>query len=115
MANTYSVSSVAQAAALAALDDLDHVQRAVKNNAEQAQVVSEGLSEFGYRVVPTSANFVYCDVRADASNLANRLRDEGICIRPMGAWGAPNHIRVTIGTPEQNQLFLKAAKKLAGR
>jgi histidinol-phosphate aminotransferase len=110
MRNTYSVSSVALVAALAALEDEDHVRRAVENNAVQARVLSEGLSGMGYRVVPTSANFLFCDVGGDAADFANRLQDEGVAVRPLGAWGAPNCIRVTIGTGEQNQEFLKAAR-----
>ncbi len=115
MRDTFSVSSVAQAAAVAALDDLDEVKRVVSNNAEQADILCAGLSELGYRVVPTSANFVYCDVREAASGFANRLRDEGVSVRPLSAWGAPNCVRVSIGTPEQNQIFLDAARRIAGR
>src|SRR5246127_472872 len=110
--NTYSVSSMAQAAALAALDDHNHIARVVSNNSSQAQVLTEGLSALGHRVIPTSANFVCCDVGKDASALAARLRNEGISVRPLGAWGAPGSIRVTIGKPEQNRLFLAAMRKL---
>jgi histidinol-phosphate aminotransferase len=114
MRDTFSVSSVAQAAAVAALDDLNHVGRVVANNAEQAQILGVGLSELGYRVVPTAANFLYCDVGEDASAFAERLRGEGVGVRPLGGWGAPNCIRVSIGTPTQNQVFLSAARKIAG-
>jgi histidinol-phosphate aminotransferase len=110
--NTYSVSSVAEAAAIAAIDDHDHIQRTVENNTTQAQVLAEGLSGLGYRVVPTSANFLFCDLGEDATALANRLLDEGVAIRPLGAWGAPHCIRVTIGTPEQNQVFLAVARRV---
>jgi histidinol-phosphate aminotransferase len=112
MRNTYSVSSVAQAAALAALDDHTHIARVISNNSSQRQVLTEGLSALGHRVVPTAANFLYCDVGPDASLLAARLRKEGIGVRPLAAWGAPGSIRVTIGTPERNQLFLAAMRKL---
>ena len=112
MRDTFSVSSVAQAAAVAALDDLNHIGRVVSNNAEQAQILGVGLSELGYRVVPTAANFLYCDV-GDASGFAGRLRDLGVSVRPLGAWGAPSCIRVTIGTPEQNHIFLSAARRIA--
>jgi histidinol-phosphate aminotransferase len=110
--NTFSVSSLAQAAALAALDDPKHVERAVLNNATQAQVMGVGLSEMGYRVVPTSANFLYCDLAEDALAVAERLRAEGIGVRPLGAWGAPTCMRVSIGTAEQNQSFLGAMHKI---
>jgi len=115
MRNTYSVASVAQAAALAAIEDHDHIQRTADNNAVQARVLAEGLSGLGYRVVPTSANFLFCDLGEDAAAFANRLQDEGVAVRPLGPWGAPNCIRVTIGTPEQNQVFLEAARRLRSR
>jgi histidinol-phosphate aminotransferase len=115
MRNTFSVSSVAQAAAMAALDDPDHIQRVVENNFMQSRVLAQGLSELGYRVVPTSANFVFCDLGEDAAGVANRLQDDGVVVRPLGPWGAPNCIRVTIGTPDQNQAFLSAARGLGSR
>jgi histidinol-phosphate aminotransferase len=114
MRDTFSVSSLAQAAAVAALDDLNHVGRVVSNNAEQARILGVGLSELGYRVVPTAANFLYCDLGEDASGFAERLRGEGVSVRPLGGWGAPNCIRVSIGTPAQNQVFMSAARKVAG-
>jgi len=112
MRDTFSVSSLAEAAALAALDDQQHITRAVRNNAEQAKILEDGLSEAGFTVVPTSANFVFCEVGGDASALAASLRGEGVSIRPLGGWGAPQAIRVTIGTPEQNRFFLKALRKV---
>jgi histidinol-phosphate aminotransferase len=113
MRNTFSVSSVAQAAALAAMDDHSHIARVVANNAVQAKLLIEGLSESGYRAIPTDANFVYCDVRGDASVIAQRLEAGGVSVRPLGAWGAPKCIRVSIGTPEQNLFFLQAVRKIA--
>ena len=115
MRNTFSVSSAAQAAALAAINDTDHIQRVVENNVLQSRVLAQGLSALGYRVVPTSANFLFCDLGEDAVDAANRLQDEGVAVRPLVHWGAPNCIRVTIGTPEQNQAFLQAARYIGSR
>jgi len=115
MRNTFSVSSVGQAAALAALDDDNHIQRVVENNVLQSRVLSQGLSGLGCRVVPTSANFVFCDLGEDAAAHADRLQNEGVAVRPLGPWGAPNCIRVTIGTAEQNQAFLQAAQRVVAR
>jgi histidinol-phosphate aminotransferase len=112
MRNTFSVSSVAQAAALAALDDQAHIARVVANNVAQAQILGVGLSELDYRVVPTSANFLYCDLNTDAAAVAEQLRKEGVSVRPLGVWGAPSCIRVSIGTPEQNESFLNAVRKV---
>jgi histidinol-phosphate aminotransferase len=115
MRTTFSVSSVAQAAAIAALDDQAHIQKTLRNNAEQAQRLTEGMAELGYRVASTWANFLYCELREDAAVIAQRLQAEGVIIRPLGAWGAPTAIRITIGTPEQSGIFLKAFKKVTER
>lgn len=109
MRSTFSVSSVAQAAAMAALDDEAHIIRTVHNNFEQAQFLSDGLAQLGFRVVPTWANFLYCDVGQDALRVAESLREKGVSVRPLGGWGAPRCVRISIGTPEQNQMLLDAA------
>ena len=111
MRNTFSVSSVAQVAAMAALDDEYHIQHVVQNNALQSRVLTQELSALGYRAVPTAANFVFCDLGEDAAAFANCLQDEGVAVRPLGHWGAATCIRVTIGTPEQNQAFLQAVRR----
>jgi len=115
MRTTFSVSVPAQAAALAAIEDDAHTQRALANNAEQAKVVLAGLAEAGYAPVPTWANFIYCDLGEDASEVAKKLQNEGVIIRPLGPWGAPRAIRITIGTPDQNQTFLQAFRKVVAR
>ena len=112
MRNTFSVSSAGQAAALAALDDKSHIGRTVASNTAQAQLLTDGLSKLKYRVVPTSANFIYCDVGEDALEVVARLRQEGVSVRALGTWGAPTCIRVSIGTPKQNEAFLQAALKI---
>ena len=113
MRNTFSVGSLAQAAAFAALDDRQHILRTITNNAEQAQALGVGLSELGFRVVPTWANFLYCDLGEDTAGIAERLRSEGISVRPLGGWGAPSGMRISIGTPEQNSAFLAAMQRVA--
>lgn len=115
MRTTFSVSAPAQVAALAALEDEAHVHKALVNNSEQAERLTEGLREVGYEVVPTWANFLYCELGEDAAAVAQRLQSEGVIIRPLGPWGAPTAIRITIGTPEQNGIFLKAFKKVMER
>jgi len=115
MRTTFSVSAPAQAAALAALEDGTHVQKALVNNAEEAERLAESLRELGYEVMPTWANFLYCELGEDAAAAAQRLQTEGVIIRPLGPWGAPTAIRITIGTPEQNGTFLKAFKKVMER
>ena len=112
MRTTFSISAVAQCGALAALEDRAHTTRALENNTREAPPLLEGLSDLGYRPVPTWTNFVYCEIGEDADAIARRMQAEGVIIRPLGPWGAPTAIRVTIGTPEQNQTFLKAFRKV---
>jgi histidinol-phosphate aminotransferase len=110
MREVFSVTGIAEAAALAALDDSEHIRLALDNNAAGVISLTEGVSEMGLRVVPTWGNFLYIDVREDANTLTRRLQKEGVIIRPLNAWGAPSAIRVTVGTPEQNQRFLAAMR-----
>ena len=75
-------------------------------------MLSGALSELGVRVVPTSANFIYVELGEGAENVARGLQDQGVIVRPLTAWGAPHAMRVTIGTPAQNQVFLAAFRKV---
>lgn len=110
--STYCVSTLAQAGALAALEDSAHIRKAVENNTDQAQRLFQETSEIGYAVTPTWGNFLYCEVGQDAGKFAERLRLEQILVRPLDSWGAPGAVRITIGTPQQNDALLQALKKL---
>jgi histidinol-phosphate aminotransferase len=110
----FSVSSVAQAAAVAAIRDQEHVRRAVENNAEQADVLSEGIKRLGFHVPQTWANFLYCEIGDNAAAFSERLHSAGIIVQPLELWGAPGAIRISIGTPEQNQHFVDAFKAALG-
>jgi histidinol-phosphate aminotransferase len=110
----FSVSSVAEAAGIAALRDHEHVEKTVRNNREGAQYLAGEISAMGLKVLPTWANFVYVDAAEDAAGLARRLQAEGIIVRPLANWGAPTAMRVSIGTPEQNRALVAAMKKVVG-
>ena len=108
MRTTFSVSALAEAAALAALDDQEHTRKTIANNRRGAEFLMSKLSEMGYRPVPTFANFIFFDAGEDAAALSKHLQAGGIIVRPLGPWGIPTAIRVTIGTPEHNELFIAA-------
>ena len=110
--DTYSVSSAAQAGALAALGDPMHVRDVVQRNSEQAQFLNAEFSSMGFRVTETSANFIHCDVGREAVTLAQVLYHQGISVRPLGTWGLPHSIRVSIGTADQNRLLADALRHL---
>jgi histidinol-phosphate aminotransferase len=109
----YSVSSLAQAGALAALYDDEHVRKAVENNTAQSERLVPALAELGYKTTLPWANFLYCELVQDAAKFAQRLQHEGIAVRALGQWGAPQAIRITIGTPDQNDALLQAMQKLS--
>ena len=113
MRTTFSVSALAEAAALASLDDREHFQKTIANNRSGAEFLSRKLTEMGYRPIPTFANFIFFDAGEDAAALSKRIQSEGVIVRPLGPWGIPTGIRVTIGTPEQNELFIAALAKAA--
>lgn len=116
MKPAFMVSSLAEAAALAALADADHVKKAVENNARGAKLLTPAIAEMGIRVVPTWSNFIFCHVGEEAAHLCQLLQEDGVIVRPMGGpWGAPDAFRVSIGTPEQNQQFLGALKGARAR
>lgn len=110
--NSFSVSVIAQAAGLAAIRDVGHIRRTVENNAEGAKWLLPQFAELGLRAVPTSANFIYFEVDEDANAFAKSMQAEGVIVRSLVPWGIPNGIRVTIGTPEQNEFFMRALRNI---
>jgi histidinol-phosphate aminotransferase len=114
--SAFMVSSLGEAAALAALADAGHIQRAVETNAAEAKLLTLAISDMAIRVTPTWTNFLFCRVGEDAASLCRALQEDGIIVRHMsGSWGAPDAFRATIGTPAQNQQFLGALKRATSR
>jgi histidinol-phosphate aminotransferase len=110
--NAFSVSGVAEAAAVAALKDHAHIRRTVDNNLVESARLLDQLAEVGIHAVPTSANFIYFETGESAAVLAMAIQSEGVIVRPLGPWGIPNGVRVTVGTPDENDLFLSALRKV---
>jgi histidinol-phosphate aminotransferase len=111
----FSVSGVAEAGAIAAMSDSAHIRHSLDNNRAGAAFLTAKLRQLGLRILPTVTNFLYVEAGEDSIALAQRLQAEGIIIRPLKGWGAPTAIRVTIGTPEQNQLFVEAMARVLER
>ena len=111
----FQTTSVGEAAAMAALHDDEHLKKTVENNARGAEVLERGLRELGVHVTPTWANFVFFEVDEDAPGIAKALEKSGVIVRPLGGWGIPKGLRVTIGNPEQNENFLKALRRVLAK
>ena len=110
--NSFSISVVAEAAGLAAIRDHEHIRKTLENNTAGAAWLMQRFSELGIHAVPTSANFIYFTVDEDADAFARRMQAEGVIVRSLVPWGAPHAIRVSIGTPEQNEMFARVLKKV---
>ena len=107
----FIVNGVGEAGALAALDDREHYERAMRNNSTQLALLTRQLREMGFAPVESWGNFLYIETGEDASTLGRRLQMSGIIVRPLtGSWGARTAIRVSIGSPEENRKFVEALR-----
>src|SRR5580698_8494493 len=107
----FNVNRFAQVAALAALEDLDHMRKCVALTIAERERVRASLAAMGYRASPSVANFLFFDAREDASALAERLLTHGVIVKPWREPGYTRHVRVSIGLPRSSDLFLAALRK----
>jgi histidinol-phosphate aminotransferase len=108
----FNANMLAQVAALAALDDREHVARSVETNAREMKFVTEELALLGVRYTPSVGNFLLIDTGRDCEEDFVRLLHEGVIVRPMKLYGFPISLRVTIGTHSDNEQFLEAVKRV---
>ena len=101
----FNVNAIAQAAALAALDDVEYVEESRALNRRGMQQVEAGLRALGLRFLPSRGNFVLLEVR-DAAGVFQALLRQGVIVRPVGNYNLPGWLRVTIGTQAENERFL---------
>lgn len=104
----FNVSVVGLAGATAALEDTAHLDMAVDVAVSERPRVAARLSALGTRVLPSAGNFLMLHAGADAPGRFERLLKRGIIVRPVGNYRLPDYLRVTLGTPEQNDRFLSA-------
>jgi len=109
----FNVNRLAQAGALAALDDKDFLNQTFKNNAEGKKYLYAELDRLKLPYKKTEANFIFIDLKKNADEVFLKLMSEGIIIRPLTSFGLPQAIRVSIGTREQNEKFIAALRKLS--
>jgi histidinol-phosphate aminotransferase len=107
----FNVNLVAEVAATAALEDHEHVERTRETNAAGCELLERELRRLGVRTWPTDANFLLAEAPAGTYE---RLLGEGVIVRPLGGFGMPNHIRITIGTAEENERLVKALERQGG-
>jgi histidinol-phosphate aminotransferase len=104
----FNVNSLAQVAARAALGDSAHVTRSRELNARGLVQLRDGLGALGWRVSPSAGNFVLVDTGGTALPWYEKLLRAGVIVRPVANYGLPDHLRITVGLPEQNERLLSA-------
>jgi histidinol-phosphate aminotransferase len=104
----FNVNAPAQRAALAALDDEAHVANSRRINECGRAYLADRLERLGVRFPASAANFLLLDVRRDGRAVTEALLRRGVIVRPLGGGSLATHIRVTVGTPEENERFVEA-------
>ncbi|MDG2303807.1 MAG: histidinol-phosphate transaminase [Candidatus Binatia bacterium] len=110
----FNVNHLAQAGALAALDDVEHVRACREMNRDGMRFLERVCRALGIGFVPSHGNFVLVEI-GDAGNAFEALLRAGVIVRPVGGYGFPGHVRVSIGMPEENTVFAQALAALLGR
>jgi histidinol-phosphate aminotransferase len=109
----FNVNLLAQTAALAALDDDEHVRKTRANNFGGLQFFEKAFRELKLEFVPSFANFILVRV-IEGQKVFEAMQKQGVIVRPMGGYQLPEWIRVSVGTPKENQRCLDALEKISG-
>ncbi|RMG28006.1 MAG: histidinol-phosphate transaminase [Gammaproteobacteria bacterium] len=108
----FNVNALALEAAVLALEDEAHVRRSVALNREGMQFWERRFTEMGLSWIPSIGNFVTVDLGRPAAPVHQALLREGVIVRPVAAYGLPNHLRISIGLPEENARAAAALQKV---
>ena len=109
----FNVNRLAQVAALAALEEAGFVRDCISRTSQERQRVRGELNALGYHPAPSLANFLFFDARENAAGLAERLLPYGVIVKPWREPGFSDHVRVSIGSPQSSDQFLRALSKAA--
>ena len=108
----FNVNSVAQAAALAALDDADHLQHCILQNRKGMAQLLGGFETLGLSYIESVGNFVCVDTGRSGAEVYEALLQQGVIVRPVANYGMPGHLRVTVGRDEENARLLTALEQV---
>jgi histidinol-phosphate aminotransferase len=111
----FNLTGVSQAAAFAALDDAEHVNRSIKENAIERTRLTKGVSDLGLRPVRSHSNFIFIDIGPEAQELCDELLHEGVIVRPLGWMGFPEAMRVSVGLAQENDKLLAVMGRLLAK
>lgn len=108
----FNVNLVAQAAALAALDDDEHLAECVRRNHAGMQQLVDGFAKLELSYIESAGNFVCVDTGRPGQDVYRALLQEGVIVRPVDNYEMPNHLRVTVGRADESARFLVALAKV---
>ena len=111
----FNVNTLALAAALASLEDDDHLQRSIEINRSGLRQLRAGFDAMGIEYLPSVANFLCFAVPGDAADVYAALLREGIIVRPLANYGLHRSLRVTVGLEDENTRFLDALGKVTSK
>ena len=106
----FNVNAAAQWAATAAVDDTEHLRRSIEVNLQGLALLAEGLAALGVEWVPSQANFILVRT-GQVGRVYEELLRRGVIVRPVGP-EFPDHVRVTVGTPDENRKFLESLSRV---
>jgi histidinol-phosphate aminotransferase len=107
----FNVNAPAQWAALAALDDTEHVQRSLRINRQGVKYLEAEFTRLGLSYVPSQANFILVRV-GNGPEVFQRLLQQGVIVRPMVGYKFPEHVRITVGTMAENRRLIGALERI---
>ena len=108
----FNVNMLAQVAALAAIDDIEHVELSQKINSDGKRYLYNELEKMGLKYVPTEANFIFLDTGKNSQEVFQAMLRLGVIVRTGDIFGHPNFIRVTIGTQAENERFIDTLQQV---
>ncbi len=103
----FNANSLALFAAEQAIEDEEFMNKCLQLNLEQKKVLYKGLESLGFHCLPSKGNFISFDCKEDSTGLFNRLLSQGVIVRTLGVYKMPNFLRVSVGLPEENFIFLE--------
>ncbi len=106
----FNNNSLALAAAQAALQDTDYLQRTIANNTAGMAQLTAGFADLNLTWIPSAGNFVSVDLKQSGSVIYDKLLRKGVIVRPVDVYEMPTFLRISIGTAQENATFLKALK-----
>jgi histidinol-phosphate aminotransferase len=111
----FNVNSLAMVAGIAALGDQEFVRESVAVNRKGMRIWQQALSVLGLSYIPSQGNFLCVDMEQPAQPLYEALLRQGVIVRPVGAYGLPNHLRISMGTDEENMHGIEALTQVLGK